>query len=104
MRELGCTVFLGTDNAMFVHPDMFGEMSFAAYVYKLPPQDVFRMAVEASVFFGSSFWIEKGAEAHLLVLDPAAAGAQGSRDPVGSLVKRLGAPALERNVIRTWHP
>ncbi|MDD1677181.1 MAG: amidohydrolase family protein [Methanomicrobiales archaeon] len=104
MRELGCTVFLGTDNAMFVPPELFGEMSYLAYVYKLPPAEILYMATGGSAFFGSPSFIEIGAEAHLIVLDPAKAGAQTSRDPAGSLIKRLGSHALERNVIRARHP
>jgi cytosine/adenosine deaminase-related metal-dependent hydrolase len=104
MQELGCTVFLGTDNAMFVQPDLLQEMSFCSYAYHLPASDVLHMAVGASEFFGSSYFIEKGAPAHLLVIDPAASGVQASRDPLGTIVKRLTPASLERNVICSWNP
>ncbi|MDD1675242.1 MAG: amidohydrolase family protein, partial [Methanomicrobiales archaeon] len=32
----GCSILLGTDNVMFVQPDLFREMSFVSTVYHLP--------------------------------------------------------------------
>ncbi|MDD1717852.1 MAG: amidohydrolase family protein, partial [Methanoregulaceae archaeon] len=40
LLELGCRVFLGTDNVMIAKPDMLQEMGFAAFLYRLQPRDL----------------------------------------------------------------
>ena len=37
MEELGFTVCLGTDNVMFVAPDLFSEMAFVSKIYNIEP-------------------------------------------------------------------
>ena len=37
MGELGCTVYFGTDNVMFVPPDILSELAFAQTVYRQHP-------------------------------------------------------------------
>jgi cytosine/adenosine deaminase-related metal-dependent hydrolase len=98
MLELGCRVLLGTDNAMFIPPDMAGELAFASVVYGIDPLALLRAGVDGSAVFGSPCWIESGARACFFVVDPARAGLSFSRDPVASLVRRLGAEAIETNV------
>jgi cytosine/adenosine deaminase-related metal-dependent hydrolase len=88
MKELGCTVWLGTDNVMFVPPDMFGEMSFVSTVYREDPRDILRSAVAGSALAGSPWFISKGVQANLIVLDPEKNALKYSRDPVASIVKR----------------
>jgi cytosine/adenosine deaminase-related metal-dependent hydrolase len=98
MLDLGCTVFLGTDNAMFVPPDMFSEMAFAATVYRLDPKTVLRSAVAGSRFTGSPFFIRKGARAAFFTLDPSHSALAFSRDPAASIVKRAPYNAIGNNV------
>jgi cytosine/adenosine deaminase-related metal-dependent hydrolase len=90
MLDLGCTVLLGTDNAMSVQPDLWGEMTFAATVYRIDPAEILRSAVEGSSCFLSSFFIEEGFPARFLVIDAAGSNLSFSRDPVATLVKRAG--------------
>jgi cytosine/adenosine deaminase-related metal-dependent hydrolase len=90
MLELGCTVLLGTDNAMFVQPDLWGEMAFASTVYRLDPREILSSAIGGSACFHSPAFIEEGVPARFLVLDPAASNLSFSRDPIASLVKRAG--------------
>ena len=80
MLDLGCTVYLGTDNAMFVPPDMFSEMAFAAMVYRLDPKVVLRSAIGGSQFTGSPFFIREGARAAFFTLDPSHSALAFSRD------------------------
>jgi cytosine/adenosine deaminase-related metal-dependent hydrolase len=98
MLDLGCTVLLGTDNAMFVPPDMFSEMAFAATVYRLDPKAVLRSAVAGSRFTGSPFFIRKGARAAFFTLDPSHSALAFSRDPIASIVKRAPYNAIGNNV------
>jgi len=98
MLDLGCMVLLGTDNAMFVPPDMFSEMAFVATVYRLDSKTVLRSAVAGSQFTGSPFFIRKGARAAFFTLDPTHSALAFSRDPVTSIVKRAPYNAIGNNV------
>jgi cytosine/adenosine deaminase-related metal-dependent hydrolase len=98
MHEIGCTVLLGTDNVMFVPPDMFSEMAFTSTVYHLDATMIFRSAVAGSRFTGSPFFIRKGARAALFTIDPAQSALAFSRDPITSLVKRAQLVTIGNNV------
>jgi len=99
MQELGCTLYLGTDNVMFVHPDMFSEMAFVSTIYGMDPKNLLRSAVQGSVLTGSSFFIRKGARANLLLIDPTRSALQFSRDPVASITKRAPGCDIVHNVL-----
>ena len=98
MEELGCTVCLGTDNAMFVAPDLFGEMAFVSSVYRTEPANVLRAAIRGSTVFGRPYFIQKGGRANLFVVDPARSALRFSRDPLATLVKRANPAAIRTNV------
>ncbi len=90
MLDLGCTVLLGTDNAMFVQPDLWGEMAFVSTVYRIDPKEILISAIGGSACFLAPAFIEEGSPARFLVLDPAGSNLSFSRDPVASLAKRAG--------------
>ena len=96
MEELGCTVCLGTDNVMFVPPDMFGEMAFVSTVYGTDPAAILRSAVGGSALGGSPFFIGQGARANLFMINPEKTALHFSRDPVASIIKRASF-ALNRH-------
>lgn len=98
MIEHGCHVYLGTDNAMFVSPDMFSEMAFAATVYGLDPAFILNAAVAGSALCGSPFFIQKGARANLIIIDPMQSALRFSKNPVRSLVIRAPSFAIRNNV------
>ena len=98
MLDLGCTVMLGTDNVMFVPPDMFSEMAFVSTVCHLDPREVLRAAVIGSRLTGTPFFIRKGARAALFTLDPGESALAFSRDPIISLVKRAQTGMCGNNV------
>ncbi|OPX63870.1 MULTISPECIES: amidohydrolase family protein [unclassified Methanoregula] len=98
MEDLGCTVCLGTDNAMFVPPDLFSEMAFVSAVYRLPPPAILRAAVRGSAVTGPSFFIRKGGRANLFTVDPARSALRFSRDPLATLVKRADRAIIRTNV------
>ena len=98
MLEIECRVLLGTDNAMFVPPDMAGELAFASVVYGIDPAILLRAAIDGAAVTGAPTWLEPGAVASFFVVDPVRAGLSFSRDPVTSLVWRLNAGGIETNV------
>jgi len=98
MQDLGCTIFLGTDNVMFVPPDMLSEMAFTSAVYRIDPEVLLRAAVQGSELTGHSFFIRKGGRANLFVTDPAQSSLIFSRDPVTSMVKRASYCQISHNV------
>lgn len=88
MEELGCTIWLGTDNVMFVPPDLSGEMAFVSTVYRMAPSAILRAAIGGSALTGSPFCIRPGARAILTVIDPEKNALKFSRDPVATITKR----------------
>jgi cytosine/adenosine deaminase-related metal-dependent hydrolase len=94
MEALGCTVWLGTDNVMFVPPDMSGEMAFMATVYQTRPDATLRSAVGGSALTGSPFFIEPGARANLFTIRPEKTALRFSRDPVASIIKRASSGTI----------
>lgn len=98
MLDLGCRVLLGTDNAMFVQPDMFAEMAFAHYVYHLPPALLIRAAVEGSQIGGSPFFIRKGVPARFFVMSPVQSNMRFSLDCLSTIVKRGSSASIFKKV------
>jgi cytosine/adenosine deaminase-related metal-dependent hydrolase len=99
MLDAGCRIFLGTDNCMFVQPDLWREMSFVATVYRIPPACIFRAAVEGSRLTGRTHFISEGAPASLVVIQPEDSNLWLSRDMVRTLVSRAGTPDIVTKVI-----
>ena len=101
MHELGCTLYLGTDNVMFVSPDMFSEMAFVSTVYGLEPETLLRAAIQGSELTGESFFISTGARANLIRIDPFQSALQFSRDPVASITKRVSCGHIVHNIFNS---
>jgi imidazolonepropionase-like amidohydrolase len=101
MLEAGCRIFLGTDNCMFIQPDLWREMSFVSTVYRIPPVRIFRAAVEGSLLTGSSYFISEGSPARFLVIQPEDSNLWLSRDMVRTLVMRAGALNIVTKVINS---
>ena len=101
MQELGCTLYLGTDNVMFVSPDMFSEMAFVSTVYGLEPKTLLRAAIQGSELSDESFFIRTGARANLFMIDPLPSALQFSRDPVTSITKRVSCGHTVHNIFNS---
>lgn len=101
MQELGCTVWLGTDNVMFVPPDLGGEMAFVSTLYRTDPLSILRSAIAGSVLTGSPFFLRPGARARLRIIDPEQNALKFSREPVTSLVKRAPFSCRGTNVFNS---
>jgi len=98
MQDLGCKILLGTDNVMFVPPDMLSEMAFTSAVYRIDPKILLRAAVQGSELAGNSFFIRTGMKANLFTIDPAQSSLHFSRDPVTSIIKRASYCQIGHNV------
>jgi len=101
MLDLGCRVFLGTDNVMFVQPDMLAEMAFVQMIYHTEPVDVVRMAVAGSSLCNDPFFIRVGARANLFSIDPRFSNLRFSANPVASIVKRAFSGTIGTNVFNS---
>ena len=101
MLEAGCRIYLGTDNCMFVQPDLWREMSFVSTVYRIPPARIFRAAVEGSLLTGNTWFISEGSPASFLVIQPDDSNLWLSRDMVRTLVTRAEALNIVTKVINS---
>lgn len=99
MLDAGCRVFLGTDNVMFVSPDMFAEAAFLQTVYKIDSADILRMMTDGFSLLGRRNRIEVGCPADLLLLDGGYPG-RWTKDPRTSLLNRVGSRGITRIISR----
>lgn len=88
MTEAGVEILIGTDNAMFVQPDMMQEMSFIHAVYKLPEREILKSATRGFGPSGITHVIKPGNPARFFVLDTSWGNLTYSRDIVSTIVKR----------------
>jgi cytosine/adenosine deaminase-related metal-dependent hydrolase len=101
MLDLGCRLFLGTDNVMFVQPDMLAEMAFVHTVYHTDPVDVIRMSVSGSSITNNSFFIKVGERANLFAINPRLSNMRFSANPAASIVKRSVFGIIGTNVFNS---
>jgi cytosine/adenosine deaminase-related metal-dependent hydrolase len=101
MIDLGIPVLLGTDNVMFVQPDMLRELSFTEAVYRIPPRELLRAAIRGSGLFGEPFFIEEGSKANFFVVDPARSNIRFSRDSHKTLVNRVSPEKIVKKVFNS---
>jgi len=88
MVDAGVEILIGTDNVMFVQPDMMQEMSFIHAVYKLPEREILKSATSGFCPSGISHAIKPGNPAKFSVLDTSWGNLTYSRDIVSTIVKR----------------
>jgi len=98
MIDLGCRVFLGTDNVMFVQPDMFAEMAFAHYVYRIPPALLIKAAIDGSQLGKTSFFIREGVPARFFMMSPGQSNMRFSLDYLSTIVKRGSSASIIKKV------
>jgi cytosine/adenosine deaminase-related metal-dependent hydrolase len=101
MQECGCRILLGTDNVMFVPPDLFSEMAFVSAAYRIEPRDILRSAVAGSALAGNPYFIRPGAPANLFEIGFSGSALRFSRDPLATLVKRANFADIGKNVFNS---
>ncbi len=99
MLGLGIRILLGTDNAMFVQPDLWAEMAFTEAIYRVDPRELLCMAIRGAEMFLGQGYIEKGSPARFLAIDPSGSNLSFSRDPIASLVRRAGPSDLKERYL-----
>ncbi|RXE55343.1 amidohydrolase [Methanoculleus taiwanensis] len=99
MLSLGCRVYLGTDNVMFVQPDMLQEMAFLSVVYNISAEEILRAAVAGSELTGRPYFIKEGDPAKITLINPAYGNFRFSENHLATLVRRADASAIEQNVL-----
>ncbi len=97
--ELGGRFYFGTDNVMFVQPDLSREMAFTATVYRAPPEEILRAAISGARMAGRSGYLEEGQKAHFLVINPAKSNLSFSKDIRTTIVKRLDSSSICQTVL-----
>ena len=97
--ELGGTLYLGTDNVMFVQPDMLQEMAFTATVYRASPEEILRAAIAGARLAGVSGYLEAGQKARFIVVNPLKSNLSFSRDIRATIVKRLDSSSIGQNIL-----
>lgn len=93
MLESGCEVFLGTDNCMFVPPDMMAECAFLMTIYKISAKEALQMATSGFSLMGNRGIIEKGTPANLVIMD-GKGHSSWSKDLLRTAICRLGSGAI----------
>lgn len=93
LLDAGVNVLLGTDNAMFIPPDMFSECAFLMTVYGVSAEDALRSATAGFGLAGQKTGIETGLPANLTLVD-AAGLSPWSRNPLATVLQRLGRASI----------
>ncbi len=96
--DAGITIMIGTDNVMFVQPDMFQEMAYIHTRYHIDPHEIIRAAVNGSQLLHDNFFIIENKPPNLLLMDVSDTNLIYSRDLCSTLVKR-GRKDLIRRII-----
>jgi cytosine/adenosine deaminase-related metal-dependent hydrolase len=100
MIDAGCKVLLGTDNVMFVEPDLFSEMAFTSMVYRIHPRVLLHAAIDGALLTGSSPYIKEGSAAEFLLINAHNTSLIHSHDMVTSIVRRVDRSVLSNTLIK----
>lgn len=101
--EMGCTLLLGTDNAMFVQPDMFRELSFVHTVYRIEPRKLLCAAIEGASRLAVPHYIAPGNPAAFFVIEPERSNIKYSRDLCATIVKRVNSSEIGETLLFSGH-
>lgn len=99
MIDAGCRVLLGTDNVMFVEPDLFSEMAFTSMVYRTDPRVLLHAAIDGVLLAGGSPYIKEGNTAEFLLINAQNSSLIHSRDMVTSIARRVDRSVLCNTLI-----
>ena len=107
MKEMGCTLALGTDNIMINSPDMFREMDYiwkimmAKYRYRIDPREIIKMAtVNGGKIIDKNIGIiDVGKLADCIFIDKHALDLEPIHDPYAAIVHRASELAIRAVMI-----
>lgn len=99
MVDAGVELWLGTDNVMFVQPDMPAEMSFCHYVYGIDAKTILKMAVGGAHILGKNYCIHEQSDARFVRFDTARSNAKFSKHTINTIINRLDTSGLEGSLL-----
>ncbi len=99
MTEAGIELMLGTDNVMFVQPDMAAEMAFCHYVYGIDTQKILKMAVKGAHIIGRNYSIAEGNDARFIRYNTARSNTKFSQNMLTTIINRLNLVDIEGSVL-----
>ncbi|WFN35274.1 amidohydrolase family protein [Methanogenium sp. S4BF] len=99
MLEAGIELWLGTDNVMFVQPDIAAEMAFCHYVYGVEAGELLRMATGGSRITGKKYALAKGNDARFIRCNIARSNAKYSKNMLNTIINRLNPLDLEGSLL-----
>ena len=88
MLDAGIKILIGTDNAMFVQPDMMQEISFIHTLYGIPERELLKSAVSGFPPAGVTHLLNSGNKACFFILDASWGNIGYSHDIISTIVKR----------------
>lgn len=91
MIEAGIELWLGTDNVMFVQPDIAAEMAFCHYVYGIDAQKILKMAVGGAHIIDRNYSIAEDNDARFIRYNTARSNAKYSKNMVTTIINRLNS-------------
>lgn len=99
MIDAGVDLLLGTDNVMFVQPDMTAEMSFCHYVYGIDAQTILKMAVGGARLLGMNYCIDEQNAARFIRYDTARLNVKFSQNMQNTIISRLNPSGMEGSLL-----
>ena len=107
MKDMGCTISLGTDNVMINSPDMFREMDYiwkimmATHRYRINPREIIKMAtVNGGKIIDKNFGtIQVGKLADCIFIDKHALDLEPMHDPYAAIVHRASESTIRAVMI-----
>ncbi|KAF1074249.1 amidohydrolase family protein [Methanogenium sp. MK-MG] len=99
MIEAGVELWLGTDNVMFVQPDMAAEMAFCHYVYGIDAKKILTMATGGAQIVGRNYAITEDTDARFIQYNTARSNAKYSKNMLNTIINRLNPMDLEGSLL-----
>lgn len=99
MIDAGVELWLGTDNVMFVQPDMPAEMSFCHYVYHIDAPTILKMAVSGAHLLGINYGIHEKNPARFIRYNTARLNAKFSKNMLNTIISRLNPCMMEGSLL-----
>lgn len=99
MIDAGVELMLGTDNVMFVQPDIAAEMAFCHYAYGIDSQKILKMGVAGAHITGRTYSIAKGNDARFIRYNTARSNAKFSKNMVTTIINRFNPHDCEGSLL-----
>ncbi|GAB7015858.1 amidohydrolase family protein [Methanogenium cariaci] len=102
MLEAGVELWLGTDNVMFVQPDMAAEMAFCHYVYHIDAPTILKMATGGAQIVDRNYSLIKDHDARFTRYNMARSNAGFSKNILNTIITRLNSISMEGSLLNCY--